>query len=78
MFNPAMFWTAYKLTSVPESNDNGAWMNWEVEMIYDAESGGIIQNIPNGGNIYLQARDSKKVKQFVVKSGFNLTRLKMT
>ena len=21
--NPAMFWTAYRLTSVPESNDDG-------------------------------------------------------
>ena len=59
MFNPAMFWTAYKITSVPESNDSGAWMNWEIEMIYDADSGGIIQNLPNGGNIYLQARDLK-------------------
>ena len=54
--NPAMFWTAYTLTTVPEQNDMGSWFNWEVTMKYDAKSGGIIQNLPTGENIYLEAR----------------------
>ena len=54
--NPAMFWTAYTLTTVPEQNDMGSWFNWEVTMKYDAKSGGIIQNLSTGENIYLEAR----------------------
>jgi len=66
--NPAMFWTAYQLTTVPESNDLGSWFGWGIKMKYDAASGGIIQNIPNGKNIYLEARKFKKdVKEGNVK-----------
>jgi hypothetical protein len=66
--NPAMFWTAYQLTTVPESNDLGSWFGWGIKMKYDAASGGIIQNIPNGKNIYLEARQFKKdVKEGNVK-----------
>ena len=65
---PAMFWTAYQLTTVPESNDLGSWFGWGIKMKYDAASGGIIQNIPNGKNIYLEARKFKKdVKEGNVK-----------
>ena len=58
-FSPAMFWNAYKLTTVPEENDQGSWFNWDIEMMYDANSGGIIQNIKTGRDIYLAARDFK-------------------
>ena len=58
--NPAMFWTAYTLTTVPEQNDMGSWFNWEVTMKYDAKSGGIIQNLSTGENIYLEARTFRK------------------
>ena len=57
--NPAMFWTAYKLTTVPEENDKGSWFGWNVEMLYDAKSGGILNQLPNGANLYLEARDFK-------------------
>jgi|TARA_R110000796_G_scaffold250315_2_gene379142 hypothetical protein len=58
--NPAMFWTAYKIFSVPESNDDGSWFNWEIEMLYDAKSGGVIDNLENGTQLYLEARSFKK------------------
>ena len=58
--NPAMFWTAYNLTTTPEQNDMGSWFNWEIEMKFDANSGGIIQNLDQGQNIYLEAREFRK------------------
>ena len=57
--NPAMFWTAYQLTTVPQKNDEGTWFGWNVEILYDAKSGGIIENLKNGSDIYLAARDFK-------------------
>ena len=57
--NPAMFWTAYQLTTVPEENDQGAWFGWSVKMLHDAASGGIIDNHSQGKEIYLAARDFK-------------------
>ena len=61
--NPAMFWTAYQITTTPESNDNGSWFNWEISMRFDAKSGGIIQNLDAGKDIYLEAREFKKKVQ---------------
>ena len=57
--NPAMFWTAYKLPTVPEENDKGSWFGWNIEMLYDAKSGGIIKQMSNGANLYLEAREFK-------------------
>ena len=57
--NPAMFWTAYDLTTVPEENDQGSWFGWSIKMKYDAKSGGILNNHPMGKDIYLAARDFK-------------------
>ena len=47
---------AYTLTTVPEENDKGSWFGWQVDQKYDAQSGGIIKNIPQGDQIYLAAR----------------------
>jgi hypothetical protein len=58
--NPAMFWTAYTITSVPEQNDMGSWFNWEVSMKFDAKSGGVIENVDSGQSIYLEAREFRK------------------
>tara|TARA_R110000796_G_scaffold124600_1_gene239061 strand:+ start:12387 stop:13196 length:810 start_codon:yes stop_codon:yes gene_type:complete len=55
-FNPACFYNAYTLTTVPEENDKGSWFGWQVDQKYDAQSGGIIKNIPQGDQIYLAAR----------------------
>ncbi len=57
--NPAMFWTAYQLTTVPQSNDLGSWFGWSVKILHDAKSGGIIQQLANGKEIYLAAREFK-------------------
>ena len=59
VMNPAMFWTAYKLTTVPQKNDNGTWFGWNIEIVYDAKSGGIIDNLESGKDIYLAARSFK-------------------
>ena len=58
--NPAMFWTAYTLTTVPEQNDMGSWFNWEVSMKFDAKSGGVIENLAKGKELYLEAREFRK------------------
>ena len=58
-FAPAMFWNAYKLTTVPEENDQGSWFGWNVEMMFDAQSGGILEQLPTGQDIYLSAREFK-------------------
>lgn len=58
--NPAMFYTAYRLTTVPEENDAGSWFGWGVTMEFDGASGGIIGNLPNGQAIYLSARDFRQ------------------
>tara|TARA_R100000656_G_scaffold117522_2_gene90909 strand:+ start:5677 stop:6483 length:807 start_codon:yes stop_codon:yes gene_type:complete len=64
LFNPACFWNAYKLTTVPEENDKGSWFGWQVDQMFDADSGGIIKNIPNGQDIYLAARSFRdQIKQ---------------
>jgi hypothetical protein len=33
MFTPPMFSHIYKLTTIPQSNDQGAWMGWKVELV---------------------------------------------
>ena len=58
--NPAMFWTAYTLSTVPEQNDMGSWFNWEVTMKFDAKSGGIINSLDCGKDLYLEARSFRK------------------
>ena len=57
--NPAMFWTSYQLTTIPEQNDQGAWFGWSIKMNHDADSGGIIKKLKNGKEIYLAARNFK-------------------
>ncbi len=57
--NPAMFWTAYTLSTTPEQNDMGSWFNWEISMKFDAKSGGILTNLECGKDLYLEAREFK-------------------
>jgi hypothetical protein len=61
-FNPAMFYSGYQLTTVPEENDKGNWYGWDIEMLH-GENGGIIKNIPNGSDIYMAARSFKETIQ---------------
>jgi len=56
----ASFWTAYQLTTVPEENDQGSWFGWSIKMLYDAQSGGIIEQLPNGKDLYLAARSFRQ------------------
>jgi hypothetical protein len=63
-FNPPIFYNRVKVTSVPESNDQGNWMGWKFEL------SGSVFDFPNdtGGELYdaakmlLEAVDSGRVK----------------
>ena len=59
LFNPAMFYASYKLTTVPEENDQGSWFGWDIECL-DGGSGGILESLENGESIYLDARSFKE------------------
>ena len=52
-FNPAMFYMAYKLTTVPESNDQGSWFGISVATYKSTLEIG-------GEQLYLAARDFRK------------------
>jgi hypothetical protein len=43
LFTPPMYSQMYRLTTVPESNDKGKWVGWEVERIGPVEDAGIYQ-----------------------------------
>jgi hypothetical protein len=59
LFTPAMFYSSYKLTTVPEENDQGSWFGWDIEMC-DGDSGGILKSLDNGQEIYMAARSFKE------------------
>jgi hypothetical protein len=62
-FNPAMFYSTFLLTTVSESNDKGSWFGVSV-----ARHGNTL-DLPNGQDIYLQARDLRKsVKEGAVRA----------
>ena len=61
-FNPAMFYSGYQMTTVPEKNEKGTWFGWDIQMLH-GENGGIIKNIPNGSDIYMAARSFKETIQ---------------
>lgn len=50
-FNPASWYQSYLATSIPDSNDKGSWMTWKIEY------GEKTVDLPNGREIYLDARD---------------------
>lgn len=54
VFNPAMFYKAYKLTTVAESNDKGDWFGFQIDPDQETLS------LTNGEEIYLSARAFKK------------------
>ena len=58
-FTPAMFWNSYKMQTVPEENDQGSWFGWSISPMFDAQSGGIIEQMDSGREIYLAAREFK-------------------
>jgi hypothetical protein len=53
-YNPALFYSVFKLSTTPESNSKGTWMGWVITRHGD------IVNVPNGSMIYLKARDLYK------------------
>lgn len=50
MFNPAMFYRTYKLTTGPEQNDKGSWFGWNIE------PGRNVLDLDNGEQLYMEAR----------------------
>ena len=59
VFTPPTFSHKYKLSTVQESNDRGNWFGWNIEILFDAKTGGILEKLPNGQDIYLAARKFK-------------------
>ena len=62
-FNPAMFYSVFRLTSAYETNGEGNWYGVNVTRH------GNTMDLPNGADIYLQARDLRKsVKEGAVRA----------
>lgn len=53
-FNPAMFYSVFRLTTVQESNDKGSWFGLSVARHADTLS------LPGGSEVYLAARDLRR------------------
>jgi hypothetical protein len=49
-FNPAMFYSTFKATTVPESNDKGSWMGWNIIRYSDTVK------LKDGTELYQMAR----------------------
>jgi hypothetical protein len=54
VFNPAIFYKSYKLTSVPQSNDQGSWFGWKVETYKDT------LELEGGSDLYLGSRSFRE------------------
>jgi len=50
-FNPAMFYMTYRLSTVPERNDQGSWFGWKIQ----PETPTL--ELPNGDQVYVAARE---------------------
>jgi hypothetical protein len=50
-FNPAMFYSVFDATTVPQSKDDFNWMGWNI-----VRKGDTMVELPDGPNIYLAAR----------------------
>lgn len=62
-FNPAMFYSVFRLTTVPEQNDQGSWFGWKIVR----ESNTL--DLPNGPEVYAAARDFRlQISQGAVKT----------
>lgn len=54
--NPPMFFFAYKVTTVPESNEQGNWYGWSI----NADEGMAVSSIPNARQILESAKDTRE------------------
>lgn len=50
-FTPAMFARIYRVTSVKESNDQGNWYGFKIDVLGDT------MRLPNGKDLYMMARE---------------------
>lgn len=53
--NPAIFHRAYRLTTVPESNDKGSWYGWKIEPAEDTLS------LQQGEDVYTEAKQFRLI-----------------
>lgn len=54
--NPPMFFFAYKVTTVPESNEQGNWYGWSIS----ADEGMAVTEIPNAREILEAAKSTRE------------------
>jgi len=52
--NPAMFYRCYKLTTIPERNDQGSWFGWQITPDVN------VIDLPKGEEIYIEAKEFRK------------------
>lgn len=50
-FNPAMFYSSYTLSTIPQSNNEGSWFGWKI-----APSDPVL-NLQDGANLYVSCRN---------------------
>ena len=63
-FNPASFWNAYLLTTGEKQFASGPAFVYKAMPLFNAESGGVVNNLPNGEKIYLAAKQLREdIKQ---------------
>jgi hypothetical protein len=53
-FNPAIFYSVFAVNSIPESNDQGSWMGWNISRQGDTLA------LEDGSDLYLQARQFRE------------------
>ncbi len=53
-FNPPIFYRLYKLTTVPERNDQGSWFGWQIEPDM------LLEQLPFGLQLYQEVLDFRK------------------
>jgi hypothetical protein len=58
LYTPPMFSHVYKLTTIPQSNDQGAWMGWKVELVKTVDD----SNIYNAAKAFRDAVKSGEAK----------------
>ncbi len=52
---PPMFWYTYKVTTVPESNEQGNWYGWSIS----ADEGVEVKSLPGGMDILQAAKETR-------------------
>lgn len=59
-FNPATFYTAYDIVTLPQKGEVGTYFVFDASFAYEAGNNSIMANHPRGNDIYIDARNFLK------------------